>query len=112
MSRSTREELIQEVIEKHGRDAEAPAREVAQVYEDELHRVESQYKELERAAINEDRKAANSIKLVALNYIFLGLGLGVMAATFATYELIIAGPILYLIGAIMLGVSLIFSFML
>jgi len=111
MSGSAREELIEKVVEKHGRDAEAPAREVAQVYEDELRRVESQYKDLEQAAVNQDLRSANNFKLIVVTYLFLGLSLGILAATFATYDLSIDSFVLYLFGGILSGIGVLLSFM-
>jgi len=110
MSGSAQEEVIRKVIEKYGRDAEAPAREVAQVYEDEMRRLESQYRELEQAAVDQDRKAANSIKSVAIGYFVIGLGLGTIAATVASQDLFISAIALYLFGAVMCGVGGLISF--
>lgn len=106
MSESRREELIKEIVNKHGSEAEAPAREVAQVYEDEFRNLESQYEDLEQTAVNQNRRAAGSIKSLSVTYLILGLGIGIMAATFAINDLLIAEFVLYLIGAVMSGISL------
>ena len=90
MPQSGREELINQIIRNHGEQAEAPAREVAQAYEDEIRRLENQYqqeaRQIENTAARRDQQIANDIQTITWIYALGGIGLGLIAAVFAIFE--------------------------
>jgi|AntDeeMinimDraft_6_1070357.scaffolds.fasta_scaffold14353_1 hypothetical protein len=118
MSRSDSENLIQNIVRKHGKGAEAPAREVAQAYEQEIRRMEEQYaeeaKQIERDLSNaqaiqarENERTANKLRSGIIGLFFTGFGGGMIVSLWAVFEfgfsdtqLLIGGFFLCIMGLV------------